>query len=98
MKADFHPEAEEEIWEAISKYEREVPGLGADFLAEVEGAATMLGTHPEAGQVVRFGKREARRWVLHRFPFVLFYVLRPELFVLAVGHTRRKPGYWLHRL
>lgn len=96
MVADFHPEAQDELWKAIFNYEREVPGLGADLLTEVENAVEMLAAHPEAGQLVRFGRHEVHRWVFDRFPFVLFYVLQPAMKVLAVAHARRKPSYWLH--
>jgi toxin ParE1/3/4 len=35
---------------------------------------------------------------LHRFPFTLIYAPSSHvLYVLAVAHDRRRPGYWLSR-
>lgn len=35
MKLEFHPVAEQEFLESVSRYEAEVPGLGERFDAEV---------------------------------------------------------------
>jgi hypothetical protein len=39
-----------------------------------------------------------RRYTLHRFPFsVVYRVESSRVFVLAVAHGRRRPGYWRDR-
>jgi hypothetical protein len=39
-----------------------------------------------------------RRWLLRRFPFGLIHrESGSTIFVVAVAHTRRAPGYWLAR-
>jgi plasmid stabilization system protein ParE len=40
-----------------------------------------------------------RRFVLHRFPFSIIYLDDPDvLVIIAVAHSKRKPGYWKRRL
>jgi hypothetical protein len=40
-----------------------------------------------------------RRFVLDRFPFSIIYLNDPEvLSIVAVAHSKRKPGYWKARL
>lgn len=39
-----------------------------------------------------------RRYTLHPFPFSLVYRIEPSrVFVLAVAHGCRRPGYWMDR-
>jgi plasmid stabilization system protein ParE len=40
-----------------------------------------------------------RRFVLHRFPFAVIYLDDPDrVTIIAVAHSKRKPGYWKHRV
>jgi toxin ParE1/3/4 len=44
-------------------------------------------------------RRGVRRALVERFPFAIAYVIHEDAMkVLAVGHQRRKPRYWLKRL
>ena len=95
MKLEFHPEAEQELIEAVLRYEGEVPGLGERFDAEVREATAVLLDYPEIGTTI---DTELRKLVLDRFPYSLIYSLSPEsVLVLAVAHERRPPGYWAER-
>lgn len=92
----FLPEAEEEFLETIAGYEAEVPGLGGEFLAEVERALERIATFPEHGSP---HLANTRRVVLRRFPFDLVYEKLPEgVLVVAVAHHRRRPDYWRGRI
>jgi toxin ParE1/3/4 len=92
MKLEFHPEAEEEFLEAVSYYEVQMPGLGERFAAEVRAAGALLLEYPEIGQVI---SQELRKLVLDRFPYYLIYSIFSEtVYIVAVAHERRKPGYW----
>jgi len=92
---EFHPDAAEEAREAAAHYERIRAGFGADFQAELEAALTRIRDNPllyaaESGSL--------RVCPLHRFPYSLFYEDLPDrVWVAAVGHHRRRPGYWAHR-
>ena len=50
MKYEFHPEAEQELYEAASRYESEVTELGCHFADEVEHVIRLLLEHPERRQ------------------------------------------------
>jgi plasmid stabilization system protein ParE len=96
MKAEFHPVASGEIVETTAYYEGEVPGLGASFIAEVERIVEVLCDQPNIGQKVG---GEFRRILLARFPYSLIYSIESErIWVLAVAHHRRRPGYWQERI
>jgi toxin ParE1/3/4 len=44
----FHPEAEADIIEAAQYYEGNIPGLGSDFLGELEKELDQITEKPEA--------------------------------------------------
>lgn len=40
-----------------------------------------------------------RRALFRRFPYALYYMLQSDhVYVLALTHQRRKPGYWRDRI
>ena len=42
---------------------------------------------------------EIRRAALRRFPYGLVYVVLDDvLWIVAVAHSRRRPGYWHQRM
>ena len=95
MKLRFHPSARAELLAAVAYYERQLPGLGERFLAETEARATRLLDHPQAAPVVR---ADLRRAALAQFPYGLIYRSTvDELWIIAVAHRRRRPGYWRDR-
>ncbi len=92
MIVDFHPTAEDELADSALYYESKLVGLGSKFLSEVERGAELLREYPLLGPKVKNGIH----WlVLRRFPYSLIYSLPGEtLYILAVAHHRKKPGYW----
>ena len=96
MKAGFHPTASKEIVETSAYYEGEVPGLGDRFIAELERVVEVMCDQPNIGQSVG---NELRRIILARFPYSLIYSIESEqIWVIAVAHHRRRPGYWQERI
>ena len=96
MKAEFHTEAEEEFIEASQFYNLRVPGLGDRFISEVEGTLVLLVDKPRIGQRM---DEVFRRVVVDKFPYSLIYSIEPEkIWILAVAHQRRRPGYWRNRV
>lgn len=96
MKSRFHDAADAELTEAVAYYDGKASGLGDRFLAEVKAAARLIERYPEIAPVVDLGVR-AR--VLSKFPYQLIYVVEPEeLYILAVGHLSKRPGYWADRI
>jgi len=92
---EFHPEAEAEFIAAAQHYERHAANLGIDFISAVERSYQRLLTFPESGHP--FGGR-VRRILIPGFPYGLLYHAEPDrIFIVAVAHVRRRPGYWRDR-
>ena len=73
-----------------------MPGLGDRFIAEIERIVEVLCDQPHIGQSVG---EELRRIILARFPYSLIYSIESErIWVIAVAHHRRRPGYWQERI
>jgi toxin ParE1/3/4 len=91
-----HDEAIEELDAAISYYENQKVGLGLDFLSEVEQALGKIQQNPNLGAVYRVA--ELRRYVIQRFPFLIFYAeLEEFIWIVAIAHGKRRPDYWRQR-
>lgn len=92
----FHPLAEQELVEAVDYYEEQKPGLGLEYLEEVEHAVDFLIRYPEAGSIVQ---GSLRRLVLPRFPYSLLYRIleNDRIRILALAHHKRRPQYWHDR-
>ncbi len=95
MRIEFSPEAKTEFSDGENYYERQVPGLGARFRAEVRDALKRMRHWPLAAPVER---GEVRRMILSRFPYKLLYSVEADhLYVIAVAHLHRAPDYWVDR-
>ncbi len=96
MKIEFHPEAYEEMLASARFYEERTEQLGVDFLAAVEETKGRIEQFPEAGLIERASIR--KRLVLG-FPFTVLYEIQHDrIFIAALMHQHRRPGYWKHRL
>jgi toxin ParE1/3/4 len=94
--APLLPAAREEFLDAADHYDAQAPGLGEEFIAEVEHAAERIAAFPEHGSSYLAG---TRRVVLGRFPHSVVYQAGPEgVLIVAVAHHSRQPGYWRGRL
>lgn len=90
--------AEAELRTAARWYEDQRPGLGVEFAGAVDAVLARIGETPEQFPVW-ISNRRFHRAVLARFPYALFfYVLAEEPVVVAIAHTRRRPGYRLSRV
>jgi plasmid stabilization system protein ParE len=95
-KVIYDPEAKLEIKEAAEFYEGCKDGLGQSFLRELESAISDLAQNPFAWRRI---SGSFRRRLLQRFPFgVIYSVEDDEIFIAAVMHLKRKPGYWKKRI
>lgn len=95
MVVRLHPEALAEFGEAVAFYEDRAPGLGREFMAEVEGVLRLLGENPSMGSRL---DSPYRRLLCQRFPFGVVYREDGDvLWVPAVMHFRCRPGYWKDR-
>ena len=91
------PEAEAELVDAATWYERQRAGLGARLVAAVDEALQKIAERPDAFARWR-DDRHYRLCVLRPFPYVIFFVEESvTVRVVAIAHGRRRPGYWLAR-
>jgi plasmid stabilization system protein ParE len=96
MKVIFHPEAREELVESARFLDEKTSGLGLDFLAAVQKATDRLTRFPESGPVEN---TNIRKCLVRGFPFTLLYEVNPDhIYIAAVMHQHRRPGYWKGRL
>ena len=97
MKLRIHRLAVAEIDHEVDYYESQQVGLGAELEDELETAFELIVRFPEAAPQWK-RRRDRRVAVLDRFPFVLPYqIVDDEIVILALAHTRRRPGYWSRR-
>ncbi len=91
-------EALAELLVATKWYDLQRDGLGDELLEAINDALTLIQESPNAWPVMP-GSRGARRYVCKGFPYAVFYTIHSEsIWVVAIAHTSRHPGYWLHRL
>jgi hypothetical protein len=92
----FHPDIASEIKASYNWYQEQATGLGDDFIAELESAYETIAELPQTWPKFQKG---FRRYLLARFPFsVIDKDTSDYVYVVAVMHNSRKPGYWLGRI
>jgi plasmid stabilization system protein ParE len=95
LRVVFRRAAKSEFEDAAVWYDEQRMGLGEEFVVEIEQAVAKAAAAPQRYPVV-FG--DIRRTVARRFPFSVYFRVRPnELVVLAVFHARRNPTIWQRR-
>lgn len=91
----FRSVAQAEFDGAAAWYEEQKPGLGSDFVAEVQEVLNSIADHPERYPMALGDVREA---LVSRFPYCAYYRAKTDrVVVLAVFHTSRDPSVWQKR-
>lgn len=97
----LEPEAEAELYAAAAHYDRQVRGLGKDFVSATRSVRRRLGRWPNGGSFVD-GVDSAlgvRRVPVPRFPYQIVYVrVGDDVHVIAVAYDGREPAYWSDRV
>jgi plasmid stabilization system protein ParE len=89
------PEAERDVETAFAWYEEQRPGLGREFLHELDVVYERIAKFPFLYAELYRGLRRAR---VRRFPVGVFYVVAPaEVRIVAVVHAARSPSVWRSR-
>jgi|SRR5580658_854735 plasmid stabilization system protein ParE len=92
----FHPEARDELRDAVRWYRARDRRASSQFRVAVSSAIRVIAETPQRWPKYLHG---TRRFVMQRFPFSVVYLDDPELIaIIAVAHTKRRPGYWKGRL
>ncbi|NOZ00289.1 MAG: type II toxin-antitoxin system RelE/ParE family toxin [Deltaproteobacteria bacterium] len=92
---EFHPEALAEARAAKDWYHERSPEIAEGFGRDIAKAIDVISEGPFRWPETSQG---VRRYVLRRFPFLIVYkVVDSLIYVIAVAHGRRLPGYWRDR-
>jgi len=92
----FHPDVEVDIEGSYSWYEKELQGLGLQFISELEQSFDAISYTPSTWLTFQDG---FRRYLLARFPFSIIYKEhKDKVYIVAVMHNSRNPEYWKERV
>jgi len=95
MKVEILEVAEEELNQAVVRYEEIEPGLGIRLKEEARWAIRWIGNNPE---LPRLRPKGYRRVNLKVFPYyVAYFIWSDSIWILAMAHGHRRPEYWLQR-
>ena len=92
----FDEEARAELDKAAEEYEALREGLGDDFVGEIRQGLERIEKMPQSFS--HFETTEFRKCILRRFPYTIYFSEEEDrIWIAAVAHQRRRPGYWLDR-
>lgn len=92
----YHRRAAAELIESARFYDQRRAGLGDEFLSAVDAVLELIRSQPELGRRGLMGTLNLRT---KRFPLRVVYELQPDrIWIVAVAHLSRRPGYWTRRL
>ncbi len=95
FKVQVRRAAERDVAEAQIWYDTQHDGLGADFHSEISKVFAVLTETPLIYPALY---RDARRAIVHRFPYLVWYrVVGEEVTVLACTHARQNPSKFISR-
>lgn len=95
VKVVFRPAARAEFDGATLWYEDRRPGLGVQFVSEIDYAVDLASKYPDR-YPIKDGEIRCVR--ARRFPYSIYYIFETQqIVVLAVFHTRRDPAILLSR-
>ena len=96
LELEYHPAARDEVIRAFRWYDEIDGQVGQKFKLELERAEQRVLSSPSSWGPYFHGTKGFR---FRGFPFVLAYVFNDaSVTVIAMAHTRRRPGYWKKRI
>lgn len=90
--------AQTDIDEAYIWYEEQSPGLGYRFIEHLDEIISKVLRNPFFASVLMENVRSAS---LSTFPYQVLYLIEEaekSIYILAVGHLHRKPGWFFERI
>lgn len=92
----FHRAAQAELLAAAEYYAGIHPALGVRFFEAMDELLREIREQPTLYPVF---ESPVRRHFGRRFPYAVLYIDRSDaVWVVAVMHFKRRPGYWARRL
>jgi plasmid stabilization system protein ParE len=73
----IRPEAEFDLEDAFAWYESQDVGLGSEFVRAIDNSISTIGRNPLAYRLIY---QQARRVLVRRFPYCLFYVVEEDTY------------------
>lgn len=96
MRVVLHPDADAELSQGVDYYASIDQALGERFLGEIKRIIGEIALHPNT---FRQFDPPARRHFSTWFPYGVIYLELPDqLWIVAVMHMKRRPGYWKPRI
>ena len=91
----FHPEAQDEYDAALIWYRARSARAARRFEIEIESVLGQIGANPDFFPMY---DDEHRFALLRRYPYSIVFQTRHEcVYIIAVAHSSRSPGYWEDR-
>ena len=95
MRVDYHPAVEQDVAEALRRYDEVSQRLGDEFKAELRRIIAVAAAKPGRFHLLKPGFHRAN---LKRFPYHFIYRELPDgIRVTLVRHHKRHPGFGLER-
>jgi plasmid stabilization system protein ParE len=96
MALRFHEAARREANLALARYAESSIPAAQRFLDDLQAAYASAVASPLLYPLYLHG---TRRILLKRFPYFIVYLdWHDNVYVVAVAHAKRRPGYWTSRL
>ncbi|TAN70992.1 MAG: type II toxin-antitoxin system RelE/ParE family toxin [Methylobacter sp.] len=94
MKFFLHPQAQEELEQAILFYKKQQAGLEKRFIEAVEDAINRACRNPLLYRTID----DVRKCRLLHFPYaIIFRTKSAQVEIIAIMHLRKQPNYWQSR-
>ena len=95
MIVRLHPEAAEELTQSVKWYFEQSQSASANFLNEIDRCISKITESPEIFPQYFHG---CQRAIIKTFPYsVIFRVKIDTIEIVAIAHSKRRPGYWRRR-
>ncbi|MFT4010251.1 MAG: type II toxin-antitoxin system RelE/ParE family toxin [Nocardioidaceae bacterium] len=97
----IYSEAAQELHDAVIRYNLGGRGRGRKIKAAYDAALDRVRDWPESGtrDFYNDSDTEVRKVKIARSDlWIVYFVENNVLFVVAVAHERREPGYWRNRI
>ena len=95
MRVEYHPAVEQDVAEALRRYDAVGQRLGEEFKAELHRVIAVAAAEPGRFHLIKPGFHRAN---LKRFPYHFIYrELADGIRVTLVRHHRRDPGFGTER-
>ena len=95
MRVEFHPAVEQDVAQAVGRYDSVSQRLGEEFKVELQRMIALAAANPGRFHVIKPGFHRAN---LKRFPYYFVYLkLVDGIRVTLVRHNRRHPDFGMER-